>query len=111
MSSLELAQKIQSILEDKLGEDIRVLKVDELTTLTDFFVIVTAKSTPHLKVLIEEVDEVLSKEYGLEPFSKELSADNWLVLDYNSVILHVLTEETRLFYNLERLWEEVDITD
>jgi len=111
MNSSELVEKIKYVLDEKMAEDIEVIKVDAITSLTDYFVIATAKSTTHIKVLAEEVEEILSKKDKLEPFTKESGADNWIVLDYNSVIVHLFLEETRTVYNLEKLWEKVRVEE
>lgn len=106
-NALELAEQIEYILGEKLAENIKIIKVDNITTITDFFVLATAKSSTHLKILAEDVEEVLSKKQKIEPFGKELTSDDWRVLDYNSVIVHIFIDEVREFYNLERLWQNI----
>ncbi|MGL5972874.1 MAG: ribosome silencing factor [Oscillospiraceae bacterium] len=109
MNSIDLAKKIETILDEKLAEEVKMIDVDKLTTITDYFVISTAKSSTHVRALRDEVEDVLSK-MGIEPLFKEIAASNWVVLDYNSVVLHIFDEETRDFYNLEKLWEDAVVS-
>lgn len=104
MNSKELAQLIASELDAKQGNDVMVLDVAHLTSITDYFVIVGGQSTIKVRALAEAVEEKLSKE-GIEARRKEgYQASRWIVLDYASVIVHVFHDEERQYYNIERLW-------
>ena len=106
MTALELAGKIVSCIDAKKGEDIKLLDVHDRTTLCDYFVIASGSSTPQLRAMADEIDEKLRRE-GWE------TAD-WLLLDYETVIVHLFRGEVREFYSLERLWrdaQEVDISN
>ena len=106
MNSKELAQKIATILDDKKGDDIVLLEVTHLTTVTDYFVIASANNTVKVRALAEEVEDRLA-EQGIEPRRKEGYREaRWIVLDYASVIVHVFHQEEREFYNIERLWTD-----
>ena len=113
MNPTQVAELVVKILEDKKGQDIKLLKTDKLTVLADYFVICTATSAPHIKTLSEETDKFMS-EAGEPPLRREgYRSGGWVLLDFGCVILHLFTEEMREFYNLERLWgdaEAVDIT-
>ena len=90
MTSLELSQKIVRILDKKKADDIRLLKIRALTILADYFVIAGATSTTQVKSLVDEVDYQLS-QMGLQPsFIEGYHSNNWIVLDYHDVIVHVL---------------------
>ncbi|MDO4739554.1 MAG: ribosome silencing factor [Eubacteriales bacterium] len=100
----ELALHIAEILDSKKGEDIAVLDVNHLTSVTDFFVIAGARSTLQARAMAEEVEDKLSEE-GLEARRRDGYGDSrWIVLDYASVIVHVFHHEEREVYNIERLW-------
>ena len=100
-------------LSDKKGQDIKVLKTDKLTSLCDYFVICTGTSSTHIKTLTDEIDKAMS-EAGEPPIRREgYRSGNWVLLDFGCVVAHVFTEDTREFYNLERLWsdaEEIDLS-
>ncbi len=114
MTQQEMLEIIVKALDSKRGEDIQVLKVSDLTILGDYFVIVNGTSTTHTKTLADEVEYQMSQK-GIEPNHKEGrgNGSNWVVLDYGDIVVHVFYQETRQFYQLERLWadgEQVDIS-
>lgn len=111
MNSEELAKKIVRLLDGKKGMDIVGVDIHELTTIGDFFILVTGTSSPHVKALAEEVEDSLAKE-GLEPRRIEgAQSATWILMDYQDVILHIFTKETRDFYNMERLWSDAPRLD
>jgi ribosome-associated protein len=101
--SRKLALEIASFLDEKKAKDIITIDISSKTPIADYFVICSAKSTTAVKALTEYVDEMLSKR-GIEPKGRDIDA-KWSAVDYGSVILHVFYEETRQFYQLERLWD------
>lgn len=104
MNSKELAQKIAQVLDGKQGEDIMMLEVTHLTSITDYFVIASGRNTIQVRALAETVEEKLAEE-GIEPRRKEgYQGARWIVLDYASVIVHIFHTEERAYYNIERLW-------
>lgn len=104
MKPKELALQIAEILDSKKGEDIAVLDVNHLTSVTDYFVIAGAHSTLQARAMAEEVEDKLA-EAGLEARRRDGYGDSrWIVLDYASVIVHVFHYEEREVYNIERLW-------
>lgn len=113
MNPTQAAELIVKTLADKKGKDIKLLKTDKLTILTDYFVICTATSAPHIKTLSEETDKIMS-DAGEPPLRREgYRSGGWVLMDFGGVVLHLFTEELRAFYNLERLWAdatEVDIS-
>ena len=104
MNSKDLAQKIARLLEDKRGEQIEILKVDHLTSITDYFVIASGRNNLAIRAMAEDCLEKLKAE-DIEPRRTEGMRDSrWIVLDYASVIVHVFHFEEREYYNIERLW-------
>jgi ribosome-associated protein len=101
-------------LDSKKAQDIKLLKVTDITILADFFVICTAGSTTQLKTLSDEVEKAL-KESGERLLRREgHRSSSWVLLDYGCVIVHIFLQETREFYTLERLWsdaQEIEIAD
>ena len=114
VDSRELAEKIVRILAGRKAADIAMLRIDEQTVLTDYFVICTGNSNTQIKGIDGEVEKKIGEAYGLCPRSVEGWDDaKWILVDYGNVILHIFNREMREFYNLEKLWAEgteVDIS-
>ena len=108
---LEIAVKA---LDSRKAKNITALKVEDLTILANYFIIASATSTTQVKALADEVEYQLG-EKGVKPKSIEgYQSQTWIVLDYYVIIVHVFLEETRDFYQLERLWADgtpVDISE
>lgn len=94
MTALELAGKIVSCIDAKKGEDIKLLDVHDRTTLCDYFVIASGSSTPQLRAMADEIDEKLS-ELGIDARRREgWETADWLLLDYETVIVHLFREKS-----------------
>lgn len=107
MNGREKALLICGILSSKKAYDIVYIDVESKSSLCDYFVICSGRSTTQVKSLAENLDEKLSKEHLLEPRRREgIREGRWAVLDYGDVIVHVFNDEMRDFYRLERLWED-----
>ena len=105
MDSKKLAQLCRDFADNKKAENIVILDVRDLSSVTDYFVIATGTSQPHLRAITEEITSRLRDEHGLRPVRAEGSTtDAWMVLDYFDVIVHVMNTETRARYDLEGLW-------
>jgi ribosome-associated protein len=89
---------------DRKALDLLVLDVRGLSSVTDYFVVCSGRSTTHLTTIADAIREAL-KEAGVRPLHAEGVADSgWILLDYGDVLVHVFLEETRMYYALERLW-------
>lgn len=97
------------ILDDKKGEDIKVLEVKGLTSLGDYFVIATGNSSTHVNALSDTVEEKM-KENGVAIKHRE-GKDGWILLDYGDVIVDIFDYESADFYDLERLWSDAPQID
>ena len=102
----ELALRIAQILDNKKAVDISVLKVDHLTSITDYFVIASGTSEQAVHALYEEVTDKLLEEGISFRRNDGVRESRWIVLDYNSVIVHLFHTEEREHYNIERLWAD-----
>ncbi len=113
--SYNLAKSIGEILMDKKAKNPIILDVRDMTLVSDYFVIATGTSITHVQALAEHLMTSLKKTEGFSPLHKEgVETGNWVLIDYNSVLVHIFQEETREFYNLERLWgeaEEIHLTE
>lgn len=106
LDTLELARTIVNTLEEKKGEDILLLDIQHLTPIADYFIICTATSDRMLRALAESVWEKaasLPTDWRRQEGRPE---DGWMVLDYGSIIVHLLTQDLRRYYHLEEVWSE-----
>jgi ribosome-associated protein len=104
LTAEQAARTAASAADSKKGTDIVALQVTDLTSIADYFVLVTGGSSPHVNALFEAVDEALSHA-GREPLHVEGRGEaNWILMDYGDVVVHIFMEEVRGFYGLERLW-------
>ncbi len=110
MLTEEILENSIKILDNKKAMDITVLKITDLTTVADYFVIVSGTSTTHIKALADELEDKLS-ELGQEPKHIEGKATGWILLDYGNVVVHVFTPDSRETFNLERLWSDAQTVD
>ena len=101
------------LLKEKKSSSIKVLDIRNISIIADYFVIATGTSTTQVKSLADEVDFQLG-QLGIEPRGVEgVRSANWIVLDYDDIVVHVFYRDTRAEYQLERLWadgEQVDIS-
>ena len=98
-------------LQARLAEDLKVLFVRDVSTVTDYFVIATGTSSPHLSALSQEVD-LARKDARIKMTRKGGDAQSgWMVLDFGEVIVHIMTPELREFYALEQLWSDAKTVD
>lgn len=94
-------------LDSKRGEDIQVLKVGDLTSIAEYFVICAASSTTQVKTLADEVEFRLKTDYEVMPHHVEgHDSASWILLDYGFALVHVFLESAREFYSLEKLWKD-----
>ena len=110
----KIAYEVTKALDAKKGMDIKLLKIDRVSTLADYFLICTGTSSTHVKTLCDFAEYTLT-ELGEPLLGREGHRGNsWELLDYGSIVVHVFTDEARKFYDLERLWadaEQVDLKD
>jgi len=105
MDSKKLALLCRELADNKKAENIVVIDVRKLSSVTDYFVIASGTSQPHLRAIVEEITSKLRDDHDLRPLRAEGSTSGtWVVLDYFDVIVHVMHTETRLRYDLEGLW-------
>jgi ribosome-associated protein len=103
--SLERALAAARVADLNRGRDITILDLRELTPVFDYFVLVTGSSRRQLHAISEEVDQVLKKEFNDRRLGIEGYAESrWILLDFGDIVVHMFDEETRGYYDLERLW-------
>jgi ribosome-associated protein len=103
-TALEIAEAAWLSLEDKKGSDIALLDVRGLSEVTDFCLLVSGTSPPHLKAMFEEIQHSL-KAQGLHCYRRSGNPESgWLILDYVDVVIHMFLPEVRRYYAIEDLW-------
>ncbi len=109
----EIAHAVTKALDEKKGMDIKLLKIDRVSSLADYFLICTGTSNTHVKTLCDYAEYTL-EQLGEPMLGREGHRGNaWELLDFGTIVVHVFTDEARKFYDLERLWadaENVDLT-
>lgn len=112
MESLEIARLCAKYADDKKAADLVLLDLRGISPVTDFFVIATATSNPHLRAVRDEIIAQMRDEHGMKPLAGDGTHESqWLVLNYPNVLVHLLSPEKREFYNLERLWGDAPRLD
>ena len=110
----EIAYAVTKALDEKKGMNIKLLKIDKVSSLADYFLICTGTSNTHVRTLCDYAEYTL-EQLGEPMLGREGHRGNaWELLDYGSIVVHVFTQEAREFYALERLWadaEEINISD
>src|SRR5437868_13899173 len=105
MDSKKLALLCRELADNKKAEDIVILDVRDLSSVTDYFVIASGTSEPHLRAIVEEITTLLRKEHDLRPRAVDGTLQTaWVVLDFFDVIVHVMKHDVRERYDLETLW-------
>ena len=109
-----IAYNVTKALDEKKGMDIKLLKIDRVSSLADYFLICTGTSNTHVRSLCDAAEFAL-EQIGENKLSREGHRGNtWEVLDFGCVVIHIFTEDARKFYDLERLWadaEQVDLSE
>ncbi len=104
--SKEMAKLAIAALEDKKAEDLRIIDISEVSVLADYFIIASGTNRSQIQALSDNVQEKLGRAgYELKQMEGYQNA-NWVLLDYQDVIVHIFDKENRLFYNLERIWRD-----
>ncbi len=111
LSSKEIAYQLTKALDSKKGMDIRLLKIQDISSLADYFLICTGTSNTHVKTLCDFAQYTM-EQLGEPMLGREGHRGNsWELLDYGCIVVHVFTEEARQFYDLERLWGDAETVD
>ncbi|MBL9136135.1 MAG: ribosome silencing factor [Verrucomicrobiales bacterium] len=107
MDSKKLALLCRELADNKKADNIAILDLRKLPGVTDFMVICTGTSDPHLRAVQEEIADKLAVDHGLKPRAVDGTRNSgWIVLDYVDVLVHVMKGETRAHYDLEGLWND-----
>ena len=106
MTSKEMVTIAYNAIDDKKGMDISIIDISEISVLADYFIIAGGSNINQIKAITDNVVEQLGKE-DVHPKSIEgYNNANWILMDYKDIIIHLFSKEDRLFYDLERIWQD-----
>ncbi|NLG03309.1 MAG: ribosome silencing factor [Clostridia bacterium] len=106
MEIKETVDLIVNALEDKKAEDIKVLDISQISVMADYFVIASGNNKNQIQAMTDEIEEKLHKEgVALKQIEGYQNA-NWVLMDYSDIIVHIFDQESRQFYDLERIWKD-----
>ena len=111
MTSREMLKIAYTVLDEKKGEDIKVIDISNISVIADYFLIASANNINQLQAMSDELQEKLSKQ-GIEVKQVEGNRSaTWILLDYGDLVIHLFDKEDRLFYDLERIWTDGKIVE
>ena len=111
MTSKELAKLACDALDDKKALEIKVINIENVSTLADYFIIASGTNHNPVQAMADNVDETLGRA-GYEPKQIEgYQNANWILMDYRDIVIHIFDEENRLFYDLERIWRDGTVVE
>lgn len=111
MESYDLARQAAQLLDNKKAEHINLIKIDDISSLADYFLIATGISNTHVRALADELEGQL-KAKGTAPARVEgYRSNSWILLDYSGVVVHIFTQDARDYYDLDRLWADGEKAD
>ena len=111
LTAKEVAYEVTKALDEKKGIDIKLLRIEKISSLADYFIICTGTVNTHVKTLCDYAEYTM-EQLGEPMLGREGHRGNsWELLDFGSVVVHVFTDEARKFYDLERLWADAEFVD
>ncbi|MGN0132920.1 MAG: ribosome silencing factor [Lachnospiraceae bacterium] len=111
LTSKEIALAAIEALEDKKGEDIKVIDISEVSTLADYFIIASGNNRNQVQALCDNVEEKLGRMGVDQKQCEGYDSGNWILVDYRDIVVHIFDKENRLFYDLERIWRDGKFVD
>lgn len=106
LTSKEIARAAIEALEDKKGEDIKIIDISEVSILADYFIISSGNNRNQVQALCDNVEEKLGKLGVIKKQIEGYDNGNWILIDYRDIVIHIFDKENRLFYDLERIWRD-----
>ena len=104
--SKDILKQVVDAIDNKKGEDIRIIDIGGISVIADYFVVASANNNNQLLAMQDAVDEVMHKN-GFSARSIEGNRNStWILMDYEDLIVHLFAKEDRLFYDLERIWKD-----
>lgn len=111
MDSKQVTKIAFDALEDKKGVNIKVIDISSISILADYFIIAGGTNENQVKALADNVEEKLAKVDLMPKQIEGYDNANWILMDYQDVIIHIFNEQDRLFFDLERIWSDGQLVD
>ncbi len=111
MDSKQITKIAFDALEDKKGVNIKVIDISNISILADYFIIAGGTNENQVKALADNVEEELAKVDAMPKQIEGYNNANWILMDYQDVIIHIFNEQDRLFFDLERIWSDGQLVD
>lgn len=114
MTSQRLALEAARIAEEKKARGIVLLDIQDISVITDYFLICSGESPVHMRTIAKELEEKLEKKGAHLLNTEDYSNERWILLDFGELVVHIFSSEARDYYQLERLWADArkkEITD
>lgn len=106
MNTKQTALIAVNALEDKKAEDIRILDISEISTIADYFIIANGTNKSQIQAIADNISEILGRAGVTMRQIEGYQNANWVLMDFQDVIIHIFDKENRLFYDLERIWRD-----
>lgn len=110
-NSKEMAKITVEALEEKKAKDIKILDISDVSVLADYFIIASGSNRNQVQAMADEVQEKLYKAGFESKHVEGYQTANWILMDYQDIIIHIFDEENRLFYDLERIWRDGSLVE
>lgn len=111
MMNFEMAKIAYKALDEKKGIDIKVIDISKISTISDYFVIASASNTNQVQALVDNVTDELAKAGYNYRQIEGYNSGNWILIDYNDIIIHIFDTDSRVFYDLERIWSDGEVVE
>lgn len=102
----EKVKLIYEALDEKKGEDIKIIDISKISPLADYFIVSSGSNKNQVQAMVESVQEVLGKQEIQHKHIEGFNTGKWILLDYQDIVVHIFDQEDRSFYNLERVWRD-----
>lgn len=106
MNSSEIVKIAHHAMDIKMAEDIRIIKIGDISVIADYFIIANGNNAPQVEAIVDSVEYELGKSGVHANRIEGVKSCGWILMDYGDVIVHVFAKEDRLFYDLERVWRD-----
>ncbi len=106
MDSKEMAKLAIAALEDKKAEDVKIIDISNISTIADYFIIASGTNKNQIQTMTDNVAETLGRAGHPEKHIEGYQNANWILMDFQDIIVHIFDKENRLFYDLERIWRD-----
>ena len=111
MTSKEYCKIAVAALEDRKAEDIKIIDIQSISPIADYFIIANGTNQPQLQAMRDACDEALGRAWLFKKQLEGNSNSTWILMDYGDIIIHIFSKEDRLFYDLERIWRDGTLID